>query len=786
MPTQPQPCYVAGLPDELLVHVFSNLDADEMRAALGVCRRWKSVISDDHCWKLALRNYFGSLPLRRVAPSSWRTEYLRRLALARAWRKSKQGVQFEPRIGRIDEIFVDSNENRVFVASLQKGMASIHSSATGRSERAAVHASDDQSALEVGAIKIDKMRVAIGYLTGQVALMSNIRDKQRYSRRMLNGFHHGPVISLAWLPGVMSLLLSGSVDGQIRIWDVDSGECVRVLTGDDSRIVHIAVDQHNHVVASTGMGNCLVWDIDLMSHVGSADKPGSSQPPQPTLAHAPHVQPAYGEPLKPSRRIKCSSTPITHFVYDPASSCVAIASAPEAPAQTPGQQASTVQLPFNDTRVSRVSIWNVATGAETVSCTGSALDFSITSLLWDRPGKGPSLSGSSTLVSGNASGSVRIWTIPDLARAGNVPECVPELVKPVRTFVSLHLAPITALFLDEAKLVTASGDGKIKIIDILTGEILRQLAIKLSRSPWMDMDDESHQNVRCLWASSHTLIATAGGAVKFWSFEPGSLASTPNKKKRNSRGATRMGSSSTLGGSRAGRIGFSREDLVEIDDDVHQIRREIDAERTELAFMRHQFREFNGAATSDMSEEEMLRLALLMSADQLQEDERRRSMWGRALDASPQTAPVDVATDTANDAAIAAALADSAFSPPRTARSATRPIPRSSSSSVASSSRAAAGSGGASSQGSWQRRQRGQQPHRSGRPADEWDEDDDDADQFGDSTLDPELAQYISPGMRGATGHALAAYMEDLDLDARSGSAGSAGAGARRRIGGGS
>nr|KAJ3422935.1 hypothetical protein HK105_005437 [Polyrhizophydium stewartii] len=558
MPTQPQPCYVAGLPDELLVHVFSNLDADEMRAALGVCRRWKSVISDDHCWKLALRNYFGSLPL------SWRTEYLRRLALARAWRKSKQGVQFEPRIGRIDEIFVDSNENRVFVASLQKGMASIHSSATGRSERAAVHASDDQSALEVGAIKIDKMRVAIGYLTGQVALMSNIRDKQRYSRRMLNGFHHGPVISLAWLPGVMSLLLSGSVDGQIRIWDVDSGECVRVLTGDDSRIVHIAVDQHNHVVASTGMGNC------------------------------------------------------------------------------------------------------------------------------------PSLSGSSTLVSGNASGSVRIWTIPDLARAGNVPECVPELVKPVRTFVSLHLAPITALFLDEAKLVTASGDGKIKIIDILTGEILRQLAIKLSRSPWMDMDDESHQNVRCLWASSHTLIATAGGAVKFWSFEPGSLASTPNKKKRNSRGATRMGSSSTLGGSRAGRIGFSREDLVEIDDDVHQIRREIDAERTELAFMRHQFREFNGAATSDMSEEEMLRLALLMSADQLQEDERRRSMW------------------------------------------------------------------------------------------DEWDEDDDDADQFGDSTLDPELAQYISPGMRGATGHALAAYMEDLDLDARSGSAGSAGAGARRRIGGGS
>jgi hypothetical protein len=109
------------MPNEVLIFIFSNLDPFELKHASGVCKRWNLVISDDNCWRFAFEYYFGSIPLRRITTGSWRREYLTRTGLLKEWGRGRQAIQFEPRIGKIEHIYLDMDEQKLFAGSLQKG-----------------------------------------------------------------------------------------------------------------------------------------------------------------------------------------------------------------------------------------------------------------------------------------------------------------------------------------------------------------------------------------------------------------------------------------------------------------------------------------------------------------------------------------------------------------------------------------------------------------------------------------------------------------------------------------
>ena len=75
--------------------------------------------------------------------------------------------------------------------------------------------------------------------------------------------HHNRVTALAFArcPGVEHLLLSGSADKTVRLWDVADGRCVKILRGHSVDVTALATSQRVPDLAVSGdrSGKLLVW-----------------------------------------------------------------------------------------------------------------------------------------------------------------------------------------------------------------------------------------------------------------------------------------------------------------------------------------------------------------------------------------------------------------------------------------------------------------------------------------------------------------------------------------------
>ena len=114
-------CFIHKIPDEVLIFILANLDPTDLKLASNICKKWHQVISDDGMWRSAFEKHFDCIPIRRITNGSWRREYLTRTGLLREWSKGRQAIQFEPRIGNIDQIYLDLEQSKLYAASLEKG-----------------------------------------------------------------------------------------------------------------------------------------------------------------------------------------------------------------------------------------------------------------------------------------------------------------------------------------------------------------------------------------------------------------------------------------------------------------------------------------------------------------------------------------------------------------------------------------------------------------------------------------------------------------------------------------
>ena len=57
-------------------------------------------------------------------------------------------------------------------------------------------------------------------------------------------------------------MASGSTDNSIKIWNVDSGECIRTLTGHLSGVDSLQILSNNKLASGAWDGSINIWNID--------------------------------------------------------------------------------------------------------------------------------------------------------------------------------------------------------------------------------------------------------------------------------------------------------------------------------------------------------------------------------------------------------------------------------------------------------------------------------------------------------------------------------------------
>ena len=93
-----------------------------------------------------------------------------------------------------------------------------------------------------------------------IACLSNGVVKCKYKLvKTLRG-HKGTVKSVAFLQN-SNLLAAGSSDKTIKIWNIDTGQCIQTLTGHENSVYSVAFPQNSNLLASgSSDGTIKIWE----------------------------------------------------------------------------------------------------------------------------------------------------------------------------------------------------------------------------------------------------------------------------------------------------------------------------------------------------------------------------------------------------------------------------------------------------------------------------------------------------------------------------------------------
>ncbi|KAJ3099822.1 hypothetical protein HDU97_002748 [Phlyctochytrium planicorne] len=621
-PSSNQPPPISILPDEILIQALANLDPYHLRLSASVCRKWNTVINDDGCWRTALECYLKALPTRRVARTSWRQEYLRRHQLQKEWQRSlgKRVVQFDPRIGRIHCSFVEYDEEapRMIVGSVDTGTAAVCNPLTGKVEKELIHFNPDMSPIELGDLVIDKNRLFAGYLNGGMVMASSVLSRNSATQmRTFDGFHHGPVTRVGCVPSQPNVVLSGGVDGEVRIWNVSSGRSVVICCGNELAITSLAMDPKQFVVAGTSEGKIVIWEIDSalskqisLSAGGTSTPPSSSGPPQP-------LQPKHtfehGTPPNSPTRIQ---TTVTTILLDIQLSIAVTLS--ECEGSTPDF------APYS------LRIWNIQALREASIRIGTNRGAEghggcITAVQWDRLISGPTDRKTSTLVTGDAVGRVCLWELSDTDLLSTALQ--QKHPTPLRT-IQAHPSAISTLQMDPFKLTTGSATGSLKVFDITTLTQLQSLSLRKGAEVGT-VHGQDRRSISFLWGGEWKLMAVANGSVRCWDFRNGSgngvaVSGVGKSKRRSARhrfdaGRFQRGGGGGGGVNGAGRVISPKARVHDIRSELREYEEEVRAERRIEERREREDRRVaervNGAGSGGLSEEELLHYAIMISME---------------------------------------------------------------------------------------------------------------------------------------------------------------------------
>lgn len=287
--------FIAVLPSEVSLKILSFLDAKSLCHAAQVSRTWKSLADDDAVWHRMCEQHID----KKCTKCGWGLPSLVKTRTARTnMRKramitdsSSQPVQMasyanaplrntcgsdetwesqttllasssaaEPRLSRSDSSERNVKRQRIDSPSISQAPESHDAAAT-----ASTSSSIDTNGATARDVTIPaKTQRPWKEVYSERLIIERNWRRNKYNMRILSG-HTDGVMCLQFCDS-SNILITGSYDKTIRIWNLETGEVVRVLTGhtrcvralqfDDAKLVTGSMD-HTLKIWSLQTGQCI-------------------------------------------------------------------------------------------------------------------------------------------------------------------------------------------------------------------------------------------------------------------------------------------------------------------------------------------------------------------------------------------------------------------------------------------------------------------------------------------------------------------------------------------------
>ncbi|KAG0170023.1 hypothetical protein DFQ28_004966 [Apophysomyces sp. BC1034] len=229
------------LPTEICIKIFTYLDAQSLCAAAQVSRRWKTLADDDSLWHRMCEQHID----KKCAKCGWGLPLLqKRKILVQANKRPREEDFRDSRPSkRLDRrLWKDVYSERLVVERNWRKNKSTNRVLKGHSAGVTcLQSCDAQNILVTGSS--DKTVMVWDLGTGEV-----LRTLKGHTR------------SVRTLQFDGTKLVTGSMDHTLRIWNYHSGKCIRTLEGHTAGVIHLHFN--SQILASGSADHTVrVWNF---------------------------------------------------------------------------------------------------------------------------------------------------------------------------------------------------------------------------------------------------------------------------------------------------------------------------------------------------------------------------------------------------------------------------------------------------------------------------------------------------------------------------------------------